>query len=185
MPTSRTVTFDYPDSPGEVAALLQDQVYLRHRSELAGERNIEVRVTPEHGGTRVTVAREKTLDVPAFARVAVGSANRAVESTLWRSDGDRWLAEYTIGVSGLPIKSQGRSVLAPSPRGCKYTSTFEVSARIPLIGGRLEALVAEGLEEQLLQNAQRNADALLREKQRGPHSFIDALRSATKAGENP
>lgn len=176
MPTTRTVTFEYAESPAEVAGLLQDPVYLRHRSETAGERNIDVRVEQVGDGTRVTVAREKDVDVPAFAKVVVGSANRAVETTLWRSEGDRWVAEYTIEVTGLSVKTKGRSVLAPNARGCQYSSTFEVTARIPLIGGRIEALVADGLVEQLQQNAGRNAEALARGKQRGVQSFIEGLR---------
>jgi hypothetical protein len=177
MATARTVTFEYSEAPGEVAALLQDPVYLRHRSESAGERNIDVRVQPEGSGIRVTVAREKSIDVPAFAKPVIGSASRAVESTLWHAQGDRWLAEYVIEVPGLPVKVSGRSVLAPSARGCQYTSTFEVTARIPLVGGRIEALVANGLEEQLLLNCTRNAEALTRATQRGPNSFIGGLKN--------
>src|SRR4051794_15715253 len=101
MSTERTVTFDYSETPAEVAALLQDPVYLRHRSESAGETNIDVKVVSEQDGVRVTVGREKHVDVPAFARVAVGSSRRAVESTLWRQVGDRFTAEYTIEVGGL------------------------------------------------------------------------------------
>lgn len=184
MSTARTVTFAYPDSPAEVAALLQDAVYLRHRSETAGEHNIDVRVEHTQAGTRVTVAREKSFDIPAFAKLAVGNASKAVESTLWRADGERWLADYTIDVTGLPIKIQGHSVLTPNAGGCQYTSTFEATVRIPLIGKRLEGLVADGIEEQLLLNAQRNKDALTRGSQRGPHSFIDALHGgAAKTNE--
>jgi hypothetical protein len=178
MATTRTVTFDYSETPNEVAALLQDPVFLRYRSESAGEHNIDVRVAEAEGGVRVTVAREKDVDVPAFAKAILGSARRAVESTLWRREGDRWLAQYTIEVGGVPVKAGGKSVLAPTPRGgCQYTSTFEISARIPLIGGRIEAFVADSLVEQLRANAERNAEALKRAGgQRGPHSFIEGLR---------
>jgi hypothetical protein len=171
------VKFEYPQTPREVAELLQDATFLRHRSELAGESNIDVQVVHTEAGVRVTVAREKTVEVPAFARIAVGSARRAVENTLWRAEGERWLADYTIAVEGLPAQVRGHSVLEPSPRGCRYTSSFEVTVRIPLIGGRIEALVADGLEEQLRHNAERNADALARSSgQRAAHSFIAGLR---------
>jgi hypothetical protein len=183
MPTTRTVTFDYPESPAEVLALLQDPVYLRHRSESNGERNIDVRVERSEAGTRVTVSREKSLDIPAFAKFAVGDASRAVESTLWRAEGEGFVAEYTIEVSGLPITARGKSVLSPSARGCHYSSTFEATVRIPLIGGRLEPLVADGLVEQLMHNAQRNAEALARGQHRGAHSFIEALRGAKAENE--
>lgn len=182
MTTSRTVTFEYAEPPSEVAVLLQDPVFLRYRSEAAGERNVDVSVQPEQDGVRVTVSRDKTMDVPAFARIAVGNASRAVESTLWKQDGERFTAEYTIDVSGLPVKVQGRSTLAPSAKGCKYSSTFESTARIPLIGGRIENLMADRLVEQLLANAERNAAALVRDSERGARSFIDGLRE--KSGQS-
>jgi len=176
MTISRTVTFEYTASPSEVAGLLQDPVFLRYRSEQAGERNIDVKVEPAAGGVRITVSREKTVDVPAFARIAVGNVSRAVESSFWRQDGQKWHAEYTIEVSGLPVKVQGKSMLSPTAKGCHYTSTFETNARIPLIGGRIASLFADGLVEQLLANAERNAAALVRDSERGPRSFIDGLR---------
>jgi hypothetical protein len=171
------VTFEYPQPPGEVAALLQDPVFLRYRSESAGEQNIDVRVENVSGGVRVSVAREKEVDVPAFAKPILGSARRAVETTVWRQQGDRWLAEYTIEVGGVPVKVGGKSVLEPTPRGgCSYTSTFEITARIPFIGGRIEGFVADGLDEQLRANVDRNLEALKRGQNRGPSSFIDGLR---------
>jgi hypothetical protein len=182
MPTVRTVTFQYRgSSPDDVAALLQDPVFLRSRSEAAGEYNIDVQVAPEQDGIRVRVAREKQVDIPAFAKVALGSASKAVESTLWRKQGDTWVAEYTIEVSGVPVKSEGRSTLAPNAEGCLYTSTFELNVRIPLVGKRIEAFVADGLVEQLTANAQRNAEALERSRQRGPRSDIEQLRGAAES----
>ena len=74
------------------------------------------------------------------------------------------------------MKAKGRSTLSPDGHGCKYVSTFEITARIPLIGGRIEATAADGFEEQLRLNAERNAQALARGTQRGPQSHIAALR---------
>lgn len=184
MPTTRTVTFDYPDTPAEVVGLLQDPVYLRYRSEVAGEQNIDVRVEQKPDGVRVTVSREKEVDVPAFARAVIGGAKRAVESTLWRDDGGRSSAEYEIEVPGLPVKTHGKSTFVASAGGCRYTSTFQITARIPLIGGKIEALVADRLEEQMVANAQRNAEALARNRERGPRSFIEELRAPDAAAKS-
>ena len=138
---------------------------------------------PAQGGVRVTVSREKEVDVPAFAKPILGSARRAVESTLWRQSGEQWLAEYKIEVGGVPVAVQGRSTLSGRGNGCHYSSTFEITARIPLIGKRIEGFVADGLEEQLRENAQRNAAALAR-GQAGPNSYIGALRDdAAKAAK--
>lgn len=182
MTTSRTLTFDYSVPPADVAALLQDPVYLRSRSESAGEHNIEVTVEPAPGGVQITVAREKDVDVPAFAKMVLGSARRAVESTFWRQSGDQWLAEYKIEVGGVPVNTKGRSTLAPSGSGCRYTTTFEVEAKIPLIGKRIEGFVADGLEEQLLENAKRNAAALAKGNL-GPNSYINDLRDGVRKVE--
>jgi hypothetical protein len=187
MSTARTVSFEYSESPERVAELLQDPVYLRARSESNGERNVDVRVESAEGGVRVTVARDRPLDIPipAFAKKAIGNANRAVESTLWRADGERWVADYTVDVPGLPVDVRGQSVLAPAACGCKYTSRFEVTVHVPLIAGRVEAMVAEGFAEQLRLNTGRNAEALKRSEPRGPRSLIDALgEPAAKAREN-
>jgi hypothetical protein len=180
MATSRTVTFEYSESPDEVAAWLQDPVYLRHRSETAGEHNIDVRVEPAGDRTRVTVSREKDVDVPAFAKFVLGSAKRAVEQTTWRKTGaQQWTAEYTIELSGVPVKASGKSVLSVGGRGCKHVSTFEVEARIPLVGKKLEAFVADGLEEQMSANAQRNTDALSRSAGGNVRSYIEALKGGS------
>lgn len=183
MATNRTVSFAYSHPPADVVGLLQDAVYLRYRSEIAGEHNVDVRVESKPDGVRVTVSREKEVDVPAFARAVIGGARRAVESTLWRTGGDTFSAEYTIEVPGLPVKTQGKSTFVAAPGGCRYTSTFQVSARLPLIGGKIEALVADGLEEQMLANAQRNAEALARNRERGPRSFIEGLREQEVSAE--
>lgn len=170
------MSFEYSESAADVAALLQDPVFLRYRSESGGERNVDVRAEQTTDGLRITVSREKTVDVPAFARAVVGSASRAVETTLWRKNGDSFTADYEIDVSGLPIKAHGQSRIEPRQGGCLHTSSFEVRARIPLIGARLEALVADGLKEQLEENARRNAEALRRNKERREGSFIEGLR---------
>lgn len=175
MSTVRTVTCEYVASPAQVAALLTDPAYLRQRSESNGERNIEIRVEKSEAGTRVIVARDRPLHIkiPAFAKAAVESASRAVENTLWHAEGDRWLADYTIEVPGLPITVRGQSVLAPAAGGCKYTSTFAVTARIPLFASKVESMVADGFVEQLTLNTQRNTEALKLRAQRGSQALLD------------
>jgi Protein of unknown function (DUF2505) len=183
MATSRTLSFEYNQSPDEVAALLTDPVYLRHRSESAGEHNIDVRVEQVADGVRVSVAREKDVDVPAFAKALLGSARRAVETTTWRKGPSGWTAEYHIEVGGVPMKAWGKSSLVPGGAACRYTTTFEVEVRVPLIGKRLEAFIADGLEEQMRANIDRNVDALKRGAA-GPRSYIGGLKDddASRAG---
>lgn len=178
MSTVRTVTYQYSEPPAQVAALLTDPDYLRRRSESNGERNIEVRVEKTEAGTRVTVARDRPLDIPipAFAKSAVERASRAIENTLWHAEGERWLADYTIDVPGMPITVRGQSVLSPAAGGCDYKSTFEVTARIPMFASRVESMVADGFVEQLMLNTKRNAAALKPSAQPSARATMDAQR---------
>jgi hypothetical protein len=160
MPTSRTFTFDYLAAPDSVAALLHDPDFLRKRCEAAGDRNVEIHVEALADGVHMTVARERTMELPAIVRSVVSPTNRAVETTTWRRRDDAWHAEYSLEVSGLPGKVSGHSELRPTAGGTHYTSTFEVTAKWPLIAKRIEGAIADGFTEQLAINAERNAEAL-------------------------
>jgi hypothetical protein len=86
--------------------------------------------------------------------------NRITENTRWRRDGDQWVAEYQVAIAGVPGEVKGKSRLAPSTVGCHYESSFEVTSRIPIVGGKLESWVADKLLETFQQNAQRNEEQL-------------------------
>jgi hypothetical protein len=160
MPTPRRITYEYGTDPDTVAKLLQDAVYLKRRSELAGETNVEVKVEPVGDGMHITVARDREVELPAFAKKMFSPQNRIVEDTTWRRQDGQWVAEYSVSVGNLPGEVRGKTTLVPSGKGTMYESNFEVTARIPLVGGKLEAVVADKLEETFRANAERNAKQL-------------------------
>jgi hypothetical protein len=161
MPTPRSLTYDYASNPDEVFALLRDPEFLRRRCEAAGEKNVDIKIDETGDGVRVVTARDKAMELPAFAKRMFSPQNRIVENTTWRRQGDQWVADYAIEIKGIPGEVRGRSTLAPSALGCRYETKFEVTARIPMVGGKLEGFVAEGIEVQLRSNAERN-DAQLK-----------------------
>jgi hypothetical protein len=120
--------------------------------------DIQVAETPD--GVHVVTARDKAVDLPSFAKRMFSPSNRIVEDTTWRRQDGHWVAEYAIEIKGIPGQVRGRSTLRPSANGCRYESRFEVTARIPVVGGKLEDFVAGRIEEQLLSNAERNAQQL-------------------------
>jgi hypothetical protein len=160
MPTPRTVTYEYPVAPDEVAALLRDPDFLRTRSEQAGDLNVEVKIEDIGDGLRVVVARDKQLDLPAFAKRMFQPKNRITDDVRWKRVGERWVGEYTLEIAGVPGEIKGRSTLAPTAGGCVHESSFEVTARVPLIAGKLESFVADRVEETFRDHAVRNAERL-------------------------
>lgn len=160
MPTPRTVTYEYPVGPDAVAALLRDPEFLKTRSEQAGDSNVEVKIEDVGDGLRVVVARDKQLELPAFAKRMFQPKNRITDDVRWKRVGERWVGEYTLEIAGVPGEIKGRTTLAPSGAGCVYESSFQVTARVPLIAGKIESFVADKVEETFRDNAVRNAERL-------------------------
>jgi hypothetical protein len=160
MPTPRRITYEYATDPDTVAKLLHDADYLRRRSELAGETNVEVKVEEVGDGMHVTVARDREVELPSFAKKMFSPQNRIVEDTTWRRQDGQWVAEYFVQVQGIPGEVRGKTTLKATGKGTVYESNFQVTARIPIVGGKLEAVVADKLEETFRANAERNAKQL-------------------------
>jgi hypothetical protein len=160
MPTPRTLHHDYPAPPEAVAGLLRDPTFLRQRCEAIGELNVEVTVEPVPQGLRVIVARDKEVALPSFAKRMFSPKNRIVDDTCWHQEGERWVADYRIEFAGIPGEVRGRSTITPIPAGCRYESSFEVTARVPLVGGKLESFVADRVEETFRAHAARTTAQL-------------------------
>jgi hypothetical protein len=161
MSTPRRITYQYAKDPDTVAALLHDPEFLRHRAESNGESNIEIKVEATPDGMRVLIARDKEVDLPAFAKKMFTPQNRITEDTRWRRENGQWVADYHVNVAGIPGEVRGRSKLIATPSGgCSYESAFEVTARVPLVGAKLESIVADKLEQTFRTNAERNAERL-------------------------
>jgi hypothetical protein len=160
MPTPRKITYEYPADPDTVAALLRDPEFLKKRAEAAGEKNIEVKIEELPDGLRVVVARDKDVELPSFAKRMFNPQNRIIDDTKWQRRDGQWVAEYEVVVAGIPGEVRGKSTLTPTAQGCSYESAFEVTARIPIVGGKLEGFVADKVEETFRSNAERNAEHL-------------------------
>jgi hypothetical protein len=156
MPTPRNFLYQFPLEVEAMAAILRDPAFLRWRCELAGDKNVEVTVEEKPEGLRVVVARDREVAVPAFAKRMFQSKNRVVDETVWKRDGERWVAEYQIQIPGIPSEVRGHTALVPSAEGCRYESNFEVTSKVPLLGGKVESFVADRIEETLRANAERS-----------------------------
>ncbi len=160
MPAARKISYRYSCETATVAELLLDPNYLRTRCESLGDRNVDVRVTPQGDAYRVVVARDQVAELPSFAKKLFKTENRVVDDTLWRRDGDRWVADYKIDIPGTPGKVAGRSELIPDGNGCRYVTRFEVTANVPLLGAKLEEYVADRIASTMESGVQTNAARL-------------------------
>jgi len=129
------------DAPVEtVRAMLTDPAF-RERATLAmGASAVSVRVA--EGSVEIDMASQPH-HVPAFLRPVIGEKIHAVHAEHWTGDE----AAFSVTTSLVPAGLHGRRALIADGDGCLDRFDGEAHARIPLVGGRIERLIADRLEE--------------------------------------
>lgn len=126
------VKFTYKQDPDTVFKFLSDPATVRARSEAFGERGMQI---TESNGT-ITNRREVDADVPAIAKKVLKPTNTVTEVKAWNAATKT--ATMSVDIQGAPIKVAGNIRLTPSGTGTEYTVDFQVTCKIPLIGGQIE-----------------------------------------------
>lgn len=142
-------TLHWPVSPDDVVAARCDEGYLDVLCRRTGAVEHEVEVD----GLRTVVRRVMPTDrFPDFARKMTGERLTLVETTTWQAeagpDGSR-RGEVRLHVEGAPVTSTSTTVVSPSGDGAVEQVTGEVTAKVPLVGGRIEKAVLPALDAAL------------------------------------
>ncbi len=133
-----TVKFTYAQDVETVFNFLSDPETARERSMHMGERDINIRKE----GNAVTNVRTVDSEVPGFAAKFLKPSNTVTEVKRW--DPATKSAKLTVDIQGAPTHLEGTITLKPKGAGTEYTMDYEVTCKIPLIGGKIAAF-AEGL----------------------------------------
>jgi Protein of unknown function (DUF2505) len=83
---------------------------------------------------------QNTKDLPAFARAFAGESTQAIQREVWPST---TTGSLSIESPGKPASASGTIRLEPDGAGTTEVVELEIKVRVPLIGGRLEKLMAE------------------------------------------
>jgi len=128
--------------------LMLDTDFLSWLLENSGGIDCEVAVEGTDDGWEVTLDRTLPAELPSFARALVGDQLTVRERRSWGEpgpDGTRTGA-FSATVDGAPVQVNGSLLLAADGAGgSELTIDGAVSARVPLVGGKVEALVLEQL----------------------------------------
>ncbi len=156
-----TVRFSYPHDLETVYRFLVDPAVVRRRSEAFGETDIRATLAgdPAASATLTNVSKVKA-QVPGFAKRFLSPVNTVTDVKAW--DGVSHSARLSVDIQGAPVKVSGTIRLQPSTTGCDYVVDFQVSCRIPLIGGQLEKYVTGLTEEGMRKEADWNLAELAR-----------------------
>lgn len=129
----------------EAHAALVDRAFLDERLRALGGKGAEL-TDYRAAGDSVTYTLRQGVDaahLPSVAR-AVVKGDLVVERTeSWRPDGGAFTGTTTARVAGVPGEIQGRHRLADTAAGSRWSTSAEVKVRVPLVGGKIEKVIAE------------------------------------------
>jgi Protein of unknown function (DUF2505) len=137
------LTYDAPASA--VAAMLADPAF---REEVVQAQHVlrhEVTVTgdPAAGSGTVTVEQVQAANgLPSFARKFVGDEIQIVQDEKWTSPTG---ADLHVSIPGKPGQMAGTIRLNESGGTTTETVDLDISVGIPLVGGKIEGVVADML----------------------------------------
>ncbi len=127
----------YDASVEEVASMLDDPAFREEvcRAQRAVRHDVRI------DGDDVRIDQWlPTAGVPSFARKIVGEETNLVVTETWTSPTE---ADLTYEIPGKPGEIHGTLKLTPSGDGAVKTVDLTVKVGVPLVGGKLEDLIAD------------------------------------------
>lgn len=131
----------YDASPVEVFAMLADPAFREAGCAAADVVSADVTVERVGDGFSLTVERvDRTDGLPAFARTFAGDTTRSIQREEWA---DASGGTLVIEAPGKPSEVQGTITLVPDGAATREIIELDLKIKVPLIGGKLEKLLAE------------------------------------------
>ena len=135
----------YDASPASVYEMLADPEFRRQTCAAMEVISVDVQLDRDEDGFTLVIDQEQnTKDLPGFARAFAGESTHVIQREVWQSTTTGTLV---IESPGKPISSNGTIRLEPSGAGTTEVVELEIKVKVPLIGGRLEKLMAEKVAE--------------------------------------
>lgn len=134
----------YEASPDEVFEMLADPAFREAVCEAQDVVSHDITIVRTGDGfTFVNDQVQHTAGLPAVAKKFTGDTTHAVHRETWTSPTS---AEMTVEAPGKPGKAAGTVTLQPSGGATVQVVHLDVRVHVPLIGGKLEGLLAGVIE---------------------------------------
>ena len=143
MTTRLTHALTYDAPLAEVSAMLGDRAFREQVCEGLGVLRHAVTVVPQGAGKHVRIEQvQATAGLPSVATRFVGTEIEIVQEERWSSV-DR--ADMTVAIPGKPGEMAGTIRLTESGGVTTESIDLTIKVGVPLVGGKLEGLVADML----------------------------------------
>lgn len=145
----------YTQSVEAVLSSYIDPVFLQHKHETLGRQDIRLlENTRDAQRVRLCFAYTEELDtkLPDFARKFLPERQQVKQTSEW--DLGTNTARLRVEVKGAPASLEAALQLAAAGEGCVVRMTWKVSVSVPLLGGKLEQLLGEGIRDKAARDAE-------------------------------
>jgi len=140
-----------PFTAEQVFGAMADPDYLRARLQhLGGPGAALLKHAAEDGGVRYTLRHGLDNDaLPGIVQSLVGGDLVIERTESVRRDGAGYRGNVEVSVPGAPVAAAGTMTLRDAPGGSEFAVRAEVTVRVPLVGGRIEATIGEQVQRLL------------------------------------
>lgn len=130
----------YDAPPAQVYAMLADPTFRERVCDAQRVISRTVTITPTVSGMEVEIDEtQPATGIPSFAQKFVGDQIRIVQHESWATPTG---AELALDIPGKPGTMRGTITLAPEGTGTVQTVDAELKVALPLVGGKLEQMIA-------------------------------------------
>lgn len=147
----------------DIAAVMLDEEYLRARLDALGGPGAKLL---EHGPDRYRIRHG--VDQAALPPIvnSLVSGNLIIERTeSLRPDGPgRYSGDVDVRIPGTPASATGSLRLADTAAGSELVVRADVVVKVPLLGGKIEAVIADQVQQLLAAETAFTLDWLARKK---------------------
>jgi hypothetical protein len=135
------LTYDAPMS--EVAEMLADQSFREEVCDYQRVKRAMVSIDSDDNGMEVTIDQVQAAQgIPSFAKKFVGDEINIVQRESWSSPTE---GDINLTIPGKPGEMTGTARLSESGGVTTETVEMTVKVNIPLVGGKIEGLIADML----------------------------------------
>lgn len=131
----------------QVHAMLADPAFREQVCDFQGVLRHTVTIDAAGAGMSVSIDQvQAAKGIPAFATKFVGEEINIVQTEDWTSPEK---GNIHVAIPGKPGEMSGTALLTEDPEGTTETVNLSVKVNIPLVGGKIEGLVADLLSKAL------------------------------------
>ena len=133
------LSYDAP--PAQVFEMLADPEFREAACAAMEVISADVQLDRDGEGFNLVIDQQQnTKDLPGFARTFAGESTQAIQREVWL---DPTTGSLSIESPGKPASATGTIRLEEDGAGTREVVELEIKVKVPLIGGKLERLMAE------------------------------------------